>query len=370
MTKENQDADAKPSGGTKSIGGIGIGEFNGPRFPWAEPPAEGEAIEVANGVLWIRLPLPMVLDHVNVYALDEGDSWTIVDGGFYSKRSVAIWEKLIAGPLAGKPIGRVILTHHHPDHVGMVGWLMETQGATLTTTRTAWLMARMLILDVEDKVTEPSIEYWRRAGMSSAMLAKRCAERPYNFADVCYNLPSGYTRVQQGDVIRAGGRDWDIHIGNGHAPEHLTMWSRDDNLVIAGDQIISSISPNIGVYPTEPEADPLGEWMEACERLSHLAREDHLVLSGHKLPFTGLPLRMHQLHENHVGALNRLFDHLTEPKVAVDCFPPLFKRKIEDGIFGMALVETVAHLNHLHQSGRVSRELRKDGAWVWMQKGV
>ena len=68
----------------------------GLRYPWSEPPAEGEAIEVAEGVLWIRLPLPMALDHVNVYALDDGDSWTIVDTGFSSRRSRAIWEKLMA----------------------------------------------------------------------------------------------------------------------------------------------------------------------------------------------------------------------------------------------------------------------------------
>ncbi|WP_322868089.1 MBL fold metallo-hydrolase [Aquicoccus sp. G2-2] len=335
------------------------------RTPWETPPGEAEAIEVAEGVLWLRLPLPMALDHVNVYALDEGDHWTIVDTGVHSKRTVALWEALLGGPLAGKPVGRVLLTHHHPDHVGMAGWLIG-RGAELVTSRTAYLMMRMLILDEEDAPSKESVDFWRAAGMDEAILHKRMTERPFNFADLCAPIPVGFTRLKAGDVFHAAGRTWDVHEGNGHAPEHLTLWSRDDNLVIAGDQVISSISPNIGVYPAEPEADPLGEWLESCARLGKLAREDHLVLSGHKLPFVGMPLRMRQLEENHINALDRLVEHLREPKVSAQCFAPLFKRRVDEGIYGLALVETVAHLNHLLVQGRVSREKRaSDGAWLW-----
>ncbi|MEC8042167.1 MAG: MBL fold metallo-hydrolase [Pseudomonadota bacterium] len=341
--------------------------LNGLRYPF-EAPENGSALEVAEGVLWIRMPLPMALDHVNIYALDEGDHWTIVDAGVYSKRSVAIWENLLAGALGGKPVGRMILTHHHPDHVGAVGWFRDRFDAELLTTRTAFLTARMLILDEEAEPTKQAIASWRSAGMSEEVMQKRLSERPFNFADISHPLPVGYTRVRQGDVIRAGGRDWDVNIGNGHAPEHLTLWSRDDNLVISGDQILPSISPNIGVHPTEPDADPLGEWLESCLRLQPLAREDHLVLGGHKTPFTGLPLRMHQLIENHHGGLRRLLQHLEKPRTAVECFPPLFKRSIDGGTYGLAMVEAVAHLNHLHHTGEVTRERRADGAWLWQRK--
>jgi glyoxylase-like metal-dependent hydrolase (beta-lactamase superfamily II) len=341
------------------------GAAAGIRYPWDTPPPTGQAIAVAEGVLWIRLPLPMALDHVNIYALDEGDHWSIVDTGVFSGKSVAIWQDLLSGVLRGKPVGRVILTHHHPDHVGMAGWLMAHQGAALWTTRTAFLMARMLILDVEERPSPQALAYWRSAGMDADIYDKRAGERPFNFADIAHPLPVGYTRVQQGDVIRAAGRDWDVHIGAGHAPEHLTLWSRDCNLVISGDQILPSISPNIGVHPTEPEADPLADWMEACARLAGYAREDHLVLGGHKLPFTGLPFRMRQLIDNHHGGLRRLLAHLDQPQVASACFAPLFKRKIDAGTYGLALVETVAHLNHLHHLGQVSRVMGADGAWRW-----
>ncbi len=340
----------------------------GLRFPWETPPAEAEAIEVAPGVLWMRLPLPMKLDHVNVYALDDGAGWTLIDTGFASRRSKAIWEQLLGGPLAGKPVTRVVITHHHPDHIGLAGWFQTDFGAELVTTRTAWLFARMLTLDVQDRPTSETISFYESAGMDPAILEERKTERPFNFADMVAPMPLGFTRIKQGDRIEIGGRRWDVHTGNGHAPEHATFWSRDDNLVIAGDQMLPSISPNIGVYATEPSADPLSDWMESCTRFAEYARREHLVLGGHKLPFTGLPMRMRQLIDNHHGALNRLLDHIETPQTAGDCFLPLFKRKIGAGEYGLALVEAVAHLSHLHQAGRASRTRRADGAWLYRRK--
>ncbi len=343
----------------------------GLRYPWETPPVSDgtEAIEVAPGVLWLRLPLPMKLDHVNIYALDEGDHWTVVDTGFASKKSKAIWSDAMAGPLGGKPVRRVVVTHHHPDHVGLAGWFQTEHEAELITTRTAWLTARMLTLDEQTLLPAETVRFYRQSGMDCDLLKKRETDRPFNFADVVAPMPLGYTRIKQDDTIKMGGRTWDVHIGNGHAPEHATFWSRDDNLVIAGDQILSSISPNVGVYATEPMADPIGEWLEACERLAPLARPDHLVLGGHKLPFTGLPKRMEQLIENHHGALRRLLEHIETPKSATECFAPLFKRSIGEGEYGLALVEAVAHLSHLYQTGLATRDLRdSDGAFVYQRK--
>ena len=337
--------------------------------PFPEPPRPGEATEVAPGVLWIRLPLPMALDHVNVYALDDGDGWTLVDTGFDTRRTRALWDDLLAGPLQGRPVRRVIATHHHPDHIGLAGWFME-RGAELATTRTAYLQARMLVLDEQPRATEEQIRFWTRAGMDEDTLAKRRAERPFNFADCVHPLPLGYTRLADGGTITVGGRTWDVRCGEGHAPEHATLWSRDDGLVLGGDQLLLSISPNLGVYPTEPEADPVGDWIASCRRFQAHAREDQLILGGHKLPYTGLPLRLGQMIENHGSALARLLAHLDHPRTAAECFAPLFKRRIDAGTYGLALVEAVAHLNHLHQSGRATRSLDDDGRYRFTAAGA
>ena len=339
--------------------------------PFETPPGPGEAIEIADGVLWLRIPLPMVLDHVNVYALREdaaaGGGWAIVDTGLNSKRTRAGWQAALEGPLAGAPITRVLVTHHHPDHVGLAAWFQE-QGAELLMTRTAWLFARMLTLDNQDRATDAQITFWRRAGMAPEILASRSAERPFNFADIVAPMPLGFTRLIDGQALRFGARDWIVRFGQGHAPDHATLWSQSDNLVLAGDQILPSISPNIGVYATEPEADPVGDWLTACAELTPHARADHLVLPGHKRPFTGLPDRMRQLSDHHTLALDRLRLHLDQPRRATECFAPLFKRKIDAGTYGHALVEAVAHLNHLHRLGEVSRSLGDDGAWLWRRK--
>lgn len=228
-------------------------------------------------------------------------------------------------------------------------------------------MARMLVLDREEKPAAETLAFYRAAGMDADVYETRRTGAPFNFADIVAPMPLGFRRIQQDEVIRIGGRDWDVHIGHGHAPEHATFWCRDEALVLAGDQMLPSISPNLGVYATEPEADPVGEWLESCERFTKLANDDHFVLPGHKLPFTGLPTRLDQLIENHHGALQRLEEFVATPKTAIECFAPLFKRKIGSGEYGLALVESYAHLNHLHQQGKLTRHRREDDAWMWQK---
>jgi glyoxylase-like metal-dependent hydrolase (beta-lactamase superfamily II) len=335
------------------------------QMPFAAAPAPGEATLIAEDVLWLRVPLPMVLDHVNAYALRDDDGWTLIDTGLDTGKTRALWEAALAGPLAGLPVRRLIVTHHHPDHVGLAGWF-QARGAELMMPRTAWLMARMLILDEQPMPSAETLAHWQGAGMDEALFETRRTERPFNFCDVVHPLPLGFTRLHDGGTIRMGGRDWDIRFGQGHAPDHATFWSRDDHLVIGGDQLLATISPNLGVYATEPGADPLGEWLDSCAAFQPLARAEHLVLPGHKLPFTGLPERLVQLIDNHHGALDRLRGHLAGgPRSAAECFAPLFKRQIDAGTYGLALVEAVAHLNHLLRLGAVTRTRRVDGAWLY-----
>jgi glyoxylase-like metal-dependent hydrolase (beta-lactamase superfamily II) len=334
-------------------------------FPFADPPPSGKAVEVAAGLLWLRLPLPMALDHVNVYAIEDGPGWTVVDTGMDSPFAREEWEALLAGPLSGRPVHRVIVTHHHPDHVGLAGWFIE-RGAALWMPRTGWLFARMLQLDDQPRPPPETLAFWRAAGMDPAILAQRAAERPFNYADCVAPLPLGFRRLQEGERLAIGYRQWTVRMGKGHAPEHATLWS-DDGIVLGGDQFLATISPNLGVYPTEPGADPVGDWLDACEGFLPHARDEHLVLPGHKLPFTGLPLRLRQMIDGHHAALARLSDALAVPLRAADCFDPLYGRRIRAGEYGLALVEAVGHLNHLARLGRVTGTADDDGA-IWWQR--
>jgi glyoxylase-like metal-dependent hydrolase (beta-lactamase superfamily II) len=334
-------------------------------YPHETHPEPGAAVEIAPDILWLRLPLPMALNHVNVYALRDPDGWTLIDTGLNARRCRAAWEAALEGPLAGAPVARVLVTHHHPDHVGLAGWFQD-KGAELLMTRTAWLFARMLTLDEQERATPEQVAFWQAAGMAPDMLDRRKAERPFNFADVVAPMPLGFTRLDEGQRLHLGGRDWIVRFGHGHAPDHATLWAEEGDLVIGGDQLLPSISPNLGVYATEPMADPVAEWIAACRKLKPFATERQLVLPGHKLPFTGLPDRLRQMIENHDHALDRLREHLAQaPRTAAECFPPLYKREIDEGTYGLALVEAVAHLNHLYHRDEVARVRREDGAWLW-----
>jgi len=221
------------------------------------------------------------------------------------------------------------------------------------------------VLDRETLPNPESLLFGQRAGMTADQLAARARERPFNFADVVDPLPLGFTRIDEGDVITAGGRRWQVRLGQGHAPDHATLWSLDDSLILAGDQLLPSISAHIGVYPSEPQADPLAEWLASTRAFMAHARPDHFVLPGHKLPYSGLPDRLVAMQAEHEAGLARLLVHLAQPRLATDCFAVLFKRPVVAQTFALALSESVAHLNCLLQRGQVTRALTPGGAWAW-----
>ncbi|MDS9467101.1 MBL fold metallo-hydrolase [Paracoccus sp. MBLB3053] len=329
-------------------------------------PASGEAHEIAPGVLWMQMPLPFKPDFVNVYAFLDDGGWTVVDTGIDTPQIREIWQALLAGPMAGAPVTRLIVTHHHLDHMGLAGWF-QARGAELWTSRTAWLMARMSILDVQERPTPQAIAFWRASGMSAEMIAERSEERPFNMADASAPLPPGFRRLAEGETVEFGNRRWIIRMGEGHAPEHVTLWSLGDDLVIGGDQMLASISPNLGVYPNEPDADTVGAWLASCERLLSHARPEQLVLPGHRMPYRGLPTRLRQLVENQNAAIARLLNGLREePRTTVGCFELLYRRMISKSEFGLALAEAVGHINHLRATGQVwPCGMTDDGAILW-----
>jgi len=331
-------------------------------------PEPGELIALADGIGWARLPVPGSLKHINVWALDDGDGVALVDTGLDIPPSREAWEALFSGPLAGRGVTRIIVTHFHPDHIGLAGWLTERFGVPLFMTREEWLFARMLMADVRETPPDAALAYWRAAGWSEERIEAERAKGWGRFASVVTPVPVSFQRIREGDVLEIGARRWRVFVGNGHCPEHACLVDEAGKVMIAGDQVLPRITSNVSLSLSEPMADPLGDWLHSIDRLAELP-DDLLVLPSHGEPFTGLHARLKALRDGHLGRLDALAAHLAQPRRAVDCFSILFGRAIDDSVLGLATGEALAHLRWLEARGRAARE-RVDGVDHWRAAGA
>ena len=331
-------------------------------FGGAEPEA-GDVFEVAPGIDWVRLKIPGPLKHVNCWLLADTDGEALVDTGMNTAEARDAWKAIFNGPKANTRITKMIGTHFHPDHIGLAGWMCDHHAAPLIMTRAEWLTARMLAADARDSVPHEMLAFWRGAGWGPDQIDHATAKGWAGFRKIITPLPLSYTRVEDGDTLTIGTRDWRIVTGSGHCPEHACLYDEAGGILIAGDQVLPRISPNVSLGVTEPNADPLGEWFASIAKLKTLPA-DLLVLPGHGDPFTGLHTRLDAMDREHRERLDELAVFLAEPRRAVDCFGRLFRRAIGQDVLGMATGEALAHLRRLEVEGRATRDT-EDGVWWW-----
>lgn len=325
-----------------------------------QPIRHGEPVEVAPGLLWLRLPLPLALNHVNLWLIDEGNGWTLIDAGYGDDRSRAIWQSLLDGFLADKPIRRIIATHFHPDHIGLAGWLAERLDVPVLASRTEWLQARLLALDTSDGYVAAGRAYDEAAGLDPAAIAMR-AERGNRYRLVAHPPPASFVRLAASDTIDLGGSDWRILIGEGHSPEMLTFFSPDRNILIAADQVLPRISPVVAVWPPMPDEDPLADFLRSLGQYLELP-EDCLVLPSHDAPYEGLHDRVRSLIRHHHERLEETLAAVAEPATLAELMPRLFRRKLDAHQLGFAMGEALSHVNHLLRQGRLVETGRRDRA--------
>lgn len=333
-------------------------------YPLKAIPGFGEAMEIAPGVLWMRLPLGGPLSGVNVWALADGDGWTLVDTGMQTEETARAWRRLLGEPLGRKPATRVIVTHLHPDHVGMAGWLTRKFDCRLWMTRLEYLQCRMLVEDTGREAPADALRFYRAAGWSAEDIEDYRA-RFGGFGKRIHQLPDSYRRLHDGEALSIGGQEWRVVVGSGHSPEHACLYCPELKLLISGDQVLPRISSNVSVFPTEPDGDPLSEWLTSLARIKMLVPDDVLVLPAHNEPFLGLHARLDHLIRGHERGLERLTRLLAEPKRSIDVFGSLFARKIGPELLGMATGEALAHLNCLKVRGRAVAEPDADGVVWW-----
>ncbi len=338
------------------------------QYPFGDTlPAQGETLEVAAGVRWIRMTLPFQLDHINLWLLrdqiDGRAGWTVVDCCISRDESKDQWERIFATQLQGLPILRVIVTHMHPDHIGLADWLCERWNAPLWISATDFNAARIGSQSTIGFGGAAAADFFASHGLTDADYLEKIRGRSSYYPTLVPDVPKRFKRMQDGDRIRIGGHDWRCISGFGHAPEHIALYAEDLHVLIGGDMMLPRISTNVSVYDVEPESNPLKAFLDSIDKFGDLP-EDTLTLPSHGKPFRGLHERIKQLHDHHRDHLAGVVEACTvAPQTAADLLPVLFKRKLDLHQITFAMGESVAHLHKLWFEGKLKRERGGDGVW-------
>lgn len=313
-------------------------------------PADGETLPVAEGLLWLRMPLPFALNHINLWLLRDDGGWVIVDTGVDTKTSRTLWRSAFTDSMGGEPATHVIATHLHPDHVGCADWLVKRFDVDLWMTREEYLLCRMLIGDTGKDAPPEGVGFYRAAGFNAEQLAQY-RENFGMYGRFVRGMPQAFRRMQDGDHLHFAGFEWEVIVGRGHSPEHACLYDAERNILISGDQVLPTISPNVSVWPTEPQADPLADFFDSIDALEAKLPADVLVLPAHGKPFRGVHVRLEELRKEHADKLDALLTNSVQPRRVVDTFGDIFGRAINDSNRIMATGEAIAHLQYLVNTG-------------------
>jgi glyoxylase-like metal-dependent hydrolase (beta-lactamase superfamily II) len=327
-------------------------------FPFPDLPEPGTAIKIAQGVHWVRMPLPFALDHVNLWLLADGDGWTIVDAGLgLGDETRALWLKVFDATLDGRPVKRIIVTHFHPDHMGLAGWLCERFGAALWTSQAEWSAAQLTRRGWTGAEVEKRLDHYRRNGFASDK-REALRARGNRYAENVTRIPVTYRRVMAGDAIEIDGQPWQVIIGRGHAPEHVCLYN-------PALEVLPKITTNVSVSPDEPDGDPLRLYLDSLAQFQ-LVQETALVLPSHGMPFRGLHSRLGQLARHHHERLEIAAEACTEPRTAAEIIPVLFRRPLDVQQLGFAMGEAMAHMHYLVGVGLLRREADSEGVYRFL----
>ena len=334
-------------------------------FPVTTPPEAGETLAIAPGIEWLRMKLPFALDHINLWLLEDGRGWTIVDTGYAMPDTVARWERIFDERLAGRPVTRIIVTHFHPDHVGLAGWLAERWRVRLWMTEKEWLYARVMSRGSEDFAVSRR-EFALRAGLDPEA-SELFGDREKSYRRGVPSVPAEFHRLEDGMLFDIGGRQWHVVVGEGHAPEHACLFCAETGVLIAGDQVLPKISPNVSVQAHEPDGDPLARFLLSLGKLRAALPADALVLPSHNLPFYGLHTRLDELAAHHRARCAEVTAACGTPRTAVELLPVLFRRPLDHHQTAFALGEALAHLHYLTGRGELDRALGEDGVYRFVR---
>ena len=342
------------------------------RFPLGNTlPELGHALEVAPGMWWIRMALPFALDHINLWLLADTEEtpsgvrqgWTVVDCGVTNDSTQAAWRQVMAGPMQGLPILRLVVTHMHPDHMGLAHWLCEEFNAPLWMSATEYQAALLASTGASNFGGLSTQKFFADHGWNDPADQQQIKDRVSYYAKMVPSVPEAYHRLMHDRALQIGGRTWRCISGWGHSPEHMALYCDQAKVLISGDMVLPKISTNVSVYAQEPEANSLALFMQSLHHFDALPA-DTLVLPSHGRPFVGLHTRTAQLLKHHEDRMDEVLAACTEQAgSAHDMLKVIFKRPLDFHQTTFAIGESVAHLHALWFAGKMSRAKDAQGVW-------
>lgn len=342
-------------------------------YPFGDSlPASGALLEVAPGLHWLRMGLPFALNHINLWLLEDNfqgrDGWTIIDCGIANDATRAAWETIFATHLRGLPVLRVIATHCHPDHVGLADWLCSRWDVPLWMTAGEYGFARMMSAALPGVDGTAMLPHFQQHGLTDPVMLETLQGRKSYYPTLVPSVPTAYTRLQEGQSVRIGQRDWRVIAGFGHSPEHAALACVEDALLISGDMVLPRISTNVSVFAIEPESNPVRQYLDSLQKYATLPA-DTLVLPSHGKPFRGLATRIAQLDAHHAERLAEVLAACAKPRSAAEIVPIMFLRPLDAHQLTFALGEALAHLHLLWFDRALERITGDDGIYRFRQAG-
>lgn len=321
--------------------------------------------EVAEGIYQLRLPLPFALNAVNIYLLRSSGGWTVVDTGLNTDAARLVWENaFISLGITPSDIEQIILTHVHPDHFGLAGWLQEQAAAVGAMPPPVRLssrerdLARLLWMG-EGKQSQSFDEFLLACGMPGNMVETVVVSLNAT-SDATFPHPSIMETINAGDTLRIGSREFQLIHAPGHSDGQLILYDAADRLILSGDHVLMKITPNIGFWP-DTEADPLGRYLESLQSLQAL--DVRLALPGHKALITDWRGRLAELLHHHEERLEHTMAAIVGGANVYEASLKVFESaRFSAHEWRFAMVETLAHLEYLRQRERV-RQVDEDGLW-------
>lgn len=333
-------------------------------------PDTGTTMEVAPGVRWLRMGLPFALNHINLWLLADQEKaadgtirrgWAIVDCGIANEATKHAWEQIFENELQGLPVLRVIVTHYHPDHVGLADWLCQRWQAPLLMTGGEYGYARMMSAELPGADGLSMLPHFRLHGLNDPEMISQLDGRRNYYPSLVPSVPIAFLRLEESRAIKIGDHDWQVITGSGHSPEHAALYCASLKLMISGDMVLPRISTNTSVFAIEPEFDAVGNFLASLNKFLPLP-EDTLVLPSHGKPFRGLHRRIAQLHAHHADRLEEVRQACnTAPRSAADIVPLMFPRALDAHQLSFAMGEALAHLHRLWYAGELTRTRDEDG---------